>query len=209
VEPPPDVAIGVTSASAYERGGESLFGYGRSISGTELSVVTEVAQDAVYAATRDFVRRVGLLAAAFVAAATAAAWLLGRRLTKPLGRLRDGAEALGRGDYSVRAAEEGHPELVELARAFNKMASETASHVSALSSSEQRFRSLVTATAQIVWWANADGDVADAIPSWEAYTGQPSEGTKGGRRGGRASVEGGRQGGQAVRDGVPDSRKER
>lgn len=41
----------------------------------------------------------------------------------------------------------------------------------ALHRSESRYRSLVTATAQIVWTTNPDGDVVDDMPMWRAYTG--------------------------------------
>jgi PAS domain S-box-containing protein len=42
----------------------------------------------------------------------------------------------------------------------------------ALRQSEQRHRSLVEATAQIVWTTNAQGEVTDDIPAWRAFTGQ-------------------------------------
>ncbi|WP_309569809.1 PAS domain S-box protein, partial [Deinococcus sp.] len=42
----------------------------------------------------------------------------------------------------------------------------------ALRHSERRFRSLVEATAQIVWTANADGYFPSPQPDWEAFTGQ-------------------------------------
>lgn len=42
----------------------------------------------------------------------------------------------------------------------------------ALKDSEQRYRSLVTATASVVWTADRDGDFVAPQPSWEAYTGQ-------------------------------------
>lgn len=41
----------------------------------------------------------------------------------------------------------------------------------ALNRSESRYRSLVTATAQIVWTTNRDGEVIDDMPMWRAYTG--------------------------------------
>jgi PAS domain S-box-containing protein len=37
---------------------------------------------------------------------------------------------------------------------------------------EARYRSLVTATAQIVWVTNAQGEVAQDLPSWQEFTGQ-------------------------------------
>ncbi len=42
----------------------------------------------------------------------------------------------------------------------------------ALRSSEERFRALVEATAQIIWTTNAEGMVSEDSPSWRAFTGQ-------------------------------------
>jgi PAS domain S-box-containing protein len=41
--------------------------------------------------------------------------------------------------------------------------------------SEQRFRSLVSATAQIVWTTDSDGRFVDEQPDWGAFTGQTFE----------------------------------
>jgi PAS domain S-box-containing protein len=41
--------------------------------------------------------------------------------------------------------------------------------------SEERFRSLVTATSQIVWITNARGEVFGDLPDWRAFTGQTVE----------------------------------
>jgi PAS domain S-box-containing protein len=38
--------------------------------------------------------------------------------------------------------------------------------------SEARYRSLVTATAQIIWTTNAEGQVVDDTPTWRQYSGQ-------------------------------------
>ncbi len=42
----------------------------------------------------------------------------------------------------------------------------------ALQTSEKRYRSLTTATAQMVWTTDAQGQVAGDLPSWRAFTGQ-------------------------------------
>ncbi|MBF2003998.1 MAG: PAS domain S-box protein [Chlorogloeopsis fritschii C42_A2020_084] len=47
----------------------------------------------------------------------------------------------------------------------------------ALRESEERYRSLVVATSQIVWTTEPDGRVVD-IPDWRAYTGQTQEQVK-------------------------------
>lgn len=45
----------------------------------------------------------------------------------------------------------------------------------ALRQSEERFRSLVTASSQVVWIADAHGDLIADSPSWRAFTGQSYE----------------------------------
>lgn len=49
----------------------------------------------------------------------------------------------------------------------------------ALRQSEERFRSLVTATSQMVWIAEPDGDIVADSPSWRAFTGQSYDEWKG------------------------------
>ncbi|MBI5179765.1 MAG: PAS domain S-box protein [Nitrospinae bacterium] len=53
---------------------------------------------------------------------------------------------------------------------FHQMRTETALHFG-----EQRYRSLVTAAASVVWTSSGDGRSVDPQPSWTAYTGQPWE----------------------------------
>ncbi|MBD1936896.1 PAS domain S-box protein [Microcoleus sp. FACHB-68] len=48
----------------------------------------------------------------------------------------------------------------------------------AIRQSEERYRSLIVATSQIVWTTDAEGQVID-IPDWRAYTGQSVEEVKG------------------------------
>ncbi|MEG4808325.1 PAS domain S-box protein [Microcoleus sp. F8-D3] len=48
-----------------------------------------------------------------------------------------------------------------------------------LKQSEERFRSLIEATAQIIWIANADGELASEQPTLGAFTGQTFEEYKG------------------------------
>ncbi|WP_445175881.1 PAS domain S-box protein [Microcoleus sp.] len=48
-----------------------------------------------------------------------------------------------------------------------------------LKQSEERFRSLTEATAQIIWIANADGEMRLEQPTWSAFTGQTFDNYKG------------------------------
>ena len=45
--------------------------------------------------------------------------------------------------------------------------------------SEQRYRSLVMTSSQVVWTTNATGDVVEPLPSWTAFTGQSPADTVG------------------------------
>jgi two-component system CheB/CheR fusion protein len=45
--------------------------------------------------------------------------------------------------------------------------------------SEDRYRSLVLASSQVVWTTNATGDVIDDLPTWRAFTGQTKEEMRG------------------------------
>jgi len=73
--------------------------------------------------------------------------LLIRRITRPLLALRDGAEAVGRGDFALRIREVSNDECGELAQAFNRMIgnlnssrTELESTVLTLQSTEARLR---------------------------------------------------------------------
>jgi PAS domain S-box-containing protein len=49
----------------------------------------------------------------------------------------------------------------------------------ALRENEERYRALVTATSQIVWTTNAQGEVSGDLPLWRRFTGQSEEEIKG------------------------------
>lgn len=84
----------------------------------------------------------GLVAAAGVVAVVAATWMA-RSTTRPLSELAAGADALAKGDLSVRVQVRGEDELATLARTFNRMARETQGHVTALRSSRDQLRGQV------------------------------------------------------------------
>ncbi|HLX69815.1 MAG TPA: PAS domain S-box protein, partial [Verrucomicrobiae bacterium] len=44
---------------------------------------------------------------------------------------------------------------------------------------EERYRSLIAATAQLVWTTDAQGNVVEDLPTWRAFTGQTEEEIKG------------------------------
>lgn len=78
--------------------------------------------------------RLGLVAVAIVAAAAGAAWLLARRLSRPLRDLGRTAARLGGGDFTAQVAPTGLPEVDEVGSALNT----TASRIGTLVERERR-----------------------------------------------------------------------
>jgi len=122
----------------------------------------------------------GLIAAAVMGLSFLIAYLLSRTLqrqiSEPILGLARAARAVSeRGDYAVRATKLGNDELGLLTDAFNHMLTRIQEQNRDIQQSELRFRSLVTATAQIVWSTDANGQVSGSLPSWQAFTGQSDE----------------------------------
>ena len=69
----------------------------------------------------------------------------------------------GRGDRPIEVADAGARKQREEVRDRN----------------EERYRSLIKATSAIIWTADPQGAFIEPQPSWEAYTGQPWEQSKG------------------------------
>lgn len=73
-----------------------------------------------------------------------AAWLIARRLTRPLERITGAASVIAGGDLEARVPEEGTAELVRLAETVNRMASDLRGRIDA-ASEDRRTRDLVLA----------------------------------------------------------------
>lgn len=74
------------------------------------------------ALTRELTIVVGAAMLLAVVAAAVAVTLLSRAISRPIARLKEGAEAIGRGRLGHRIAVQGHDELAILSRHFNRMA---------------------------------------------------------------------------------------
>src|SRR5271165_6163749 len=64
-------------------------------------------------------------------------------------------------------------------RRLEKRAAELDRLNESLRQSEERYRSLVVATAQIVWTTNPEGEVVEDMPMWRAFTGKSEEELRG------------------------------
>ena len=100
------------------------------------------------------------------------AWLISRRLTQPLGRMRHAAAALADGDLDARVPEEGSAELVQLAATVNRMAVDLRARIDQ-ANEERRIRDLVLAAMdEGVVLVGAGGSTQYANPAALRLTGR-------------------------------------
>jgi len=103
-------------------------------------VVVGIPTDEAYAVLRsDLANALGRLALA-AATAAAVAWLLSRRLTRPMRELAATARAFGEGDLSRRVDVAGPEEIAALGLTLNRMAAALEEQVTALRAAQTRER---------------------------------------------------------------------
>jgi PAS domain S-box-containing protein len=144
--------------------------------------------EAFGAANRLLLRNLLVLALLGSVAAGMGWWIGTRTILQPVRSLVRATRRLAAGDLGARASLSGQPEgeLTELALAFDELAesleqrtAETARSVAALQRGERRYRSLVEATAAIVWNTPASGEFETPQPWWSEFTGQSFEESRG------------------------------
>jgi signal transduction histidine kinase len=106
------------------------------LDGTPWAFAFEFPEAVVLAPARTFLRMVAIIAAICIAGGMAIAWLMSRRITKPLHELTIAANAIAAGDTSYRVPIARDDQLGALAAAFNTMATQ-------VEESRQRLEALV------------------------------------------------------------------
>jgi len=107
------------------------------VKGMPWVVALELPLSTITAAPLAMLRQFLIVSVLLLLAGAAAMWVIGRRLTAPLGTLTKAAEAIAGGDYSQRVESTGDLEIAQLAETFNRMAKGTAQAHREL---EDRFR---------------------------------------------------------------------
>lgn len=102
--------------------GEPRLGHETLIAGTAWSVVAELPTSEVRALAQSVLRRIAAIGALLILVVGCLAWLLGRRVTRSVGRLRVAAQAVASGNYDERVDIRGGGELADLGATFNDMA---------------------------------------------------------------------------------------
>ena len=149
------------------------------IAGTPLVLVLEMPLRAALAGPIGIISRLALLSLLLLLVGAIAAWLLSRRITRPLVSLTAAAEAVAAGDYDVRVPEAGDAELARLAASFNRMAAEVGTTQAEIEERESQFRALADSIPQLSWMAYADGSIFWYNQRWLSYTGMTQEQLRG------------------------------
>ncbi|HEX4681374.1 MAG TPA: HAMP domain-containing sensor histidine kinase [Gemmatimonadaceae bacterium] len=125
--PLPASRVDSTNAGTFATGaaGRSMDEEER-INGTPLVVGMERPESAVLAGPRAVVRRLALLSLLLLLTGSLLAWLVARRVSRPLRELTESTTAVARGDYETRAETADYAEVAQLAGAFNHMTQEIA-----------------------------------------------------------------------------------
>ena len=114
-----DSAQGVVS---YIRPGQGrVLAMSAGVPNAPIEIVIETPEHQMLARPRAIMRRLGLIAAVLTMAGAAAAWVLSRRLTRPLVQLTTAAEAISQGNYDGSVDVSRRDEIGRLAATFNRM----------------------------------------------------------------------------------------
>jgi signal transduction histidine kinase len=138
LRPPLDSTITFVTAD-----GERMLARARAVGTTPWSVLVEMPESAVRAGSGSFLERIAVAGLLLLLAATAVAWLLARRITRPIRELASASDAVAAGDFTRRvSASGGGEELERLAAAYNAMAEQVATSHDAMMRQLEEARTL-------------------------------------------------------------------
>ena len=165
----PPIARDSSAHATYIRfdGTERAFATEAEVRGTPWFVSLQVPASVVLGPTRPALWRFAFGGALLILAAAVIAWLLGRRIARPLMSLTEASEAVARGEYDRRVmVDSDDEEIGRLAAAFNQMAREVGSTRESL---ERRTREAESARSDAERANRAKGDFL-AVMSHELRT---------------------------------------
>lgn len=158
VAPPPRVGLDGEVVEYDRRRSDSRLAAFQRVPGTPWTIGVEMPYSAVLAAPRRMLARLVLFSSLLGVAGVSAAWWLGKRLTRPLVELAEGARLVSTGDYTRRFKGCSNDEVGDLATALNSMLDSVAdmkarleANLQQLSESEARYRLLFKATPLPMW----------------------------------------------------------
>lgn len=125
----------------------------------------------VDATVNGFVQRLAWTALALGVLAAFTAWLLARRVVRPLEVLADAAQRLGRGDFSASIPEAGSPETVALGRTLEGMRRNLVETTAALRQREAEAQAMLRGVVEGVFAVDQNRMVRYLNPQAERMTG--------------------------------------
>ncbi|HSJ31397.1 MAG TPA: HAMP domain-containing sensor histidine kinase [Longimicrobiales bacterium] len=126
VEAPFDHTVAVPSQHERPTDGAPAVAWVAPATRAQISLVAEAPLEAVLAGPHSFMRQLMVGAALLILLGMIGAWLLSRRITRPLRELAEATRQLGTGGRPAPVRSARHDEIGELASAFNRMAGEIA-----------------------------------------------------------------------------------
>jgi signal transduction histidine kinase len=120
--PAPAIDLTRPGIAQYRVEGRVYVGSLTEVPDTPLAAWVEFPEDMVLAESRALLRRMLLIGAIFLVAASASAWVLSIRITTPLAKLTAQAEAIAAGDYTPTVNSDRRDEIGRLMIASNTMA---------------------------------------------------------------------------------------
>jgi signal transduction histidine kinase len=133
IEPPP--ATSGNEVVSYQRAdGGRWLGTAARVAGTPLTIWAETPETSALATAHGFRNAMLPIGALFVVLGATLAWVISRRITRPLADLTSAAEAFAGGDRTRRVRADRSDEVGRLADAFNAMADQVQAGYSRLDS---------------------------------------------------------------------------
>ena len=103
------------------------------------------------------------------------AWLMGRRVTDRLNRVKQTIDAVGSGDRRARSSLTGSDEAAVMAQGFNVMLDRLDAQDNALRTSEERYRSLIHKVPTAIVLHDGHGRILDSNPLAQELLGLSAE----------------------------------
>jgi signal transduction histidine kinase len=121
-KPPVDLSQ-LQNVTIYSREkGNPLLGSVRKIANSRWLILVELSSSSFQRTANSFLQRVTIIGILLILAGSLWAWLISRRITKPLQQLGSAASAIADGNYSLLVHINRNDELGTLAKSFNIMA---------------------------------------------------------------------------------------
>jgi signal transduction histidine kinase len=171
VSAPPHSNADSVAGTAIANNNERILFHEERIGRTPLVVGMTIPERTIVTRTRRLVDKLAWLGAALLVGGGLVAWLIGRSVARPLGRITDAVGSLATGDYKARVPDTGDVEIRRLARSFNHMAEELGASRTALQKQTDQARAasnaksefLTTMSHELRTPLNAIGGYADLL----------------------------------------------